>query len=532
MKKMRKLVSILLAVVMVLAMTVVVSADDYTITINQSANDKAEHTYDAYQVFAGDLSDDVLSNIVWGSGVNTTKIVDGKTLIQAVAEMAGFSGVTTASDVAEKLTEGNAEAFAAVVSKYLSDTATASSEKVTGNATITVSNAGYYFIKDRENPGNQGASTSFILQVVKNISVNAKSDVPSVTKKVDDKNDSNANEDTTTWQDSADYDIGDSVPFQLTGTLPSNYGDYDYYTYEFHDTLSNGLTYNNDAKVYVVNGDEKIEVTNQFDVTGAISNIKIDNLKAITGVTITKDSKIVVEYTATLNNNAVIGKVGNPNTVYLTYSNNPNATGAGDNETGNTPEDKVIVFTYETVVDKINGEYAALQGAAFTLYKKFATAPENGTAIDSTKYPEYSGYYEVGTSDAGTATEFIFKGIDAGDYVLVETTTPAGYNTVAPIAFTVTATHDASSDNPALTGLTVSNTALVAYLDAGTITKKDNTSKEAVSGEIYTEVINNQGATLPETGGIGTTIFYVLGTVLVLGAAILLITKKRMNAEK
>ncbi|WP_234916601.1 isopeptide-forming domain-containing fimbrial protein, partial [Streptococcus equinus] len=156
----------------------------------------------------------------------------------------------------------------------------------------------------------------------------------------------------TDWQDSADYDFDDSVPFQLTATLPSNFDSYETYYFEITDSLSDGLTYNKDAKIYLVNGNQKDDVTKAFTVETADGlHFKIANLKTVSGVT--ASSKIVVEYTATLNKNAVIGKVGNPNTAKLIYSNNPNSQGTAGSTT-ETPEDTVIVFTYKVVVNKVD----------------------------------------------------------------------------------------------------------------------------------------------------------------------------------
>lgn len=225
---------------------------------------------------------------------------------------------------------------------------------------------------------------------------------------------------------------------------------------------------------------------------------------------------ITIEYTATLNVKAVIGSAGNPNMMHIEYSNNPNGTG-----TGKTPDDTNIVFTYKTVVNKVqenpdfdaskeegegNQRYIPLEGAGFTLYKKNS-----------------SGEYELvgGELKGEGMTTFTFSGLDDGDYRLAETTTPAGYNTIAPIEFTITAEHDVVSDNPALTSL------------SGAVTSGTATFTSATSdGSLTTDVVNQKGATLPETGGIGTTIFYVLGTILVIGAGLLLVTKKRMGADK
>ena len=127
-----------------------------------------------------------------------------------------------------------------------------------------------------------------------------------------------------------------------------------------NDTLSAGLTYNNDAAVYIVNGSTKTSVTDKFTVSyqGTSLTVTCDDVKAIDGVT--KDSKIIVEYTAKLNENAVIGNSGNPNEVYLEFSNKPDASGTGDTDnTGKTPVDKVVVFTYELDTVKIDGEDAS-----------------------------------------------------------------------------------------------------------------------------------------------------------------------------
>lgn len=540
MKRMKKIVSLLLAAVMVLAMTITASADPAAKT-----PDLSKHTYDAYQIFSGtqtDAADDAtLASVEWGSGINSDAFLADLKADTTIGS--NFADCSTAADVAAKLGKlgwqddsTQARKFAKLAEKNKS--ATVAAENVTAE---TVLYPGYYLIVDTTATDGQtdAVKNLALLQLTKKgtFEIKNKTDIPEVEKKVDDKNDSNTEENGESWQDSADYDIGDNVPFKLTGTLPSNLDDYSAYEYIFHDTLCNGLTYNGDIKVYLNTVAADKEITNSFTITpstaktegGGELTISTANIKAITGVN--KDSKIIVTYTARLNENANIGKGGNDNRVYLEYSNNPNSDGTG--KKGRTPEDIVIVFTYKTVVDKINGkDKSALDGAAFTLYKKFTTAPEGKTEIDTTKYPTYAGYYAVGTTEAGNnITQFEFKGIDDGNYVLVETTVPNGFNPIAPIEFTVTAEHDITSDNPALKNLTATSP-FTANLNDGKVEKADKSEKDVVSGEIYTEVENNQGATLPETGGIGTTIFYVLGTILVLGAAILLITKKRMSAEK
>lgn len=496
---MKRLKLILATVVAVFATFVGGKALAYDITVNNGGNG----TYESYQIFTGDLSESTLSNIKWGNGIST----EGQTALQTKYE------VTSASKLAEKLATFNtseAEAFAKEAAKYLQNPGT-----LTGLA------AGYYLVQNKT-VGENEAYTNYILEVVKDVTVTPKTDIPTVEKKVKDTNDTTG--DTSDWQDSADHDINDKVPFQLTATLPANYDTYNSYYLNFSDELSAGLTFNNDAKVYVVNGSDRKEVTNYFYVAADGSSFAIKDLKQISvdGVaTITKDSKIVVEYTATLNNEkAVIGSAGNPNIVELIYSNNPNNSGNGNQtpgtppttpptpptpptETGKTPKDTVIVFTYKTVVNKVDQDNQPLTGAEFTLSKKMKDGSLKEVAVVK--------------NDAGT--QFSFKGLDDGEYVLKETKTPAGYNTIADVTFTVTAEHDILSDSPALTSL--SGTA-----SSGEITF----TADKTAGSLTTNVENKKGSILPSTGSVGTTMLYIAGAILVLGAGILLITKKRMEA--
>ncbi|WP_423218082.1 isopeptide-forming domain-containing fimbrial protein [Streptococcus equinus] len=472
-----------------------VKASAYTITINGTTSG---HTYEAYQVFSGTLAESdnqTLSDIDWGSDVNTFE----------------FDGESDAAKIAEKLAKQatdseTAKAFAKAANANLkegSKPASATSEGKT--VTITLSKPGYYLVKDKDGSQNSenGTYTRFMMQVVGNATANVKNGVPTVQKKVKETNDSTG--ETTDWQDAADYDFDDDVPFQLTATLPSNFDDYSEYYLEFSDTLSAGLTYNKDAKVFLVNGENKTDITSSFTIAEDGSSFKINNLKSIPGVT--SSSKIVVEYTAKLNKNAVIGSEGNPNTVKLVYSNNPNYEGKGEESPkGKTPKDTVKVFTYQTIINKVGeDEKTPLAGAEFTLVKKNKDGSTKN--VDVVKNAE--------------GTTFTFKGLDAGNYVLKETKTPDGYNTIKPIEFTIDADYDKEADDPQLINLSGDVTSGVAKFDAN---KAD--------GSLKADIVNRKGSLLPSTGGMGTTILYVIGSILVLVAAVLLITKKRMDAAK
>ena len=517
MKHRKKLASLLLALVMALSLAVTAFADEsttYSITINNST---AGHTYEAYQIFTGDLATNeagnkVLSNIVWGSGVSE----------------AGQTALGDAATKTETLkTEADAKAFTKAVAPYLTTAAGSANTVTDGKYVISGLAAGYYLVKDQDGSliGDNDSYTEYIIQVVGNVTATPKSDVPEVQKKVKDINDS-TDTTKTDWQDSADYDIGDSIPFQLKATLADNVSSYTTYKVVFHDTLSKGLTYNKDAKVYI-DGTE----TNGFTVTATVNadgtttlTVSCDDVKALGAG---NSSVITVEYTAKLNENAVLGSAGNPNEVYLEYSNNPNKSEEGNNETGETPKDVVIVFTYKTIINKVDSETKPLTGAAFKLEKLIKG--EDGAADTWTTVKEFAV--------DGTTTSFTFSGLDDGQYKLTETKTPVGYNTIDPIYFVIEATHGETADVPTLKTLnaylTDANGNKQTEMKDGESVNIDLGTVDLTAGSITTTVVNKSGSELPSTGGIGTTIFYVLGGVLVLAAVVLLVTKKRMSgAEK
>lgn len=484
MKKIKLVLTALLALLMTFTgMPVASAATTYTLSLTGTTTG---HTYEAYQIFSGDLSGDTLSNIQWGSGVDATAVTAA--LGEAATKAEALNGKS--NDAAD------AKAFAQAVSAYLKSTPTKTVQSASGTTTFTGLEAGYYLIKDKTASlaGKEGESyTRFILQVVKDTTATVKASVPTFVKEVKD----NA---TGNYTSATDYSIGDNIPFQLTATLPSNYDAYSEYELTFNDTLSSGLTYNNDARVFLVNGGSEVNVSSAFavSITGNKVVVRAANLKA-TLPSATASSKLVVRYTAKLNDTAATGTVGNHNTASITYSNNPNTTGG--KTTGETPKSKATVFTYELVVDKVNESQSPLQGAGFTLFKKV-----NGS------------YTEVKKFTASTATKFTFKGLEAGDYKLVESTTPAGYNTMADIEFTVSSTINTAGANPTLTALSATSA-------------KATFTTTLSSGTIATKIINKKGSLLPNTGGIGTTILYIIGSCLVLGAIVLLFARKRVNTK-
>lgn len=488
MKTLKKAMSVLVSLLMIFTFALPAFADSATYTITAPAT---THQYEIYQIFTGDLSEGILSNVKWG--VNGTGTV-GKAVDSTVIDE--LTAVNSRPD-SEKLD---------VVKKYAKLNNPV--ETISNGATYSAV-AGYYLIKDKDGSvSGTDTYTTYIVKVVGNVTITPKSNVPSFEKKVKDTNDTTGA--TSDWQDSADYDIGDKVPFKLEGTVASNYDDYKTYYFAFHDKAEAGLTFNSDVKVFV---DGTVITTGYSVVTsttdGDTFDVVFDNLKDIADVK--ANSKITVEYTATLNDKAVLGNQGNVNTAHLEFSNNPNKvhSGSGKPETGNTPDDSVIVFTYQVVVNKTKANGEALTGAEFTLEKVLKNGtPKTVAVVKNTE---------------GTA--FTFKGLDDGDYILTETVTPATYNTIEPIRFTVTADHEIVWDGVNRTSIL---TALTGNVTSGTATFTANLDK----GNLTTDVVNQSGATLPGTGGIGTTIFYVIGGLLMAAAAVLLITKKRMNSDK
>ena len=488
MNKLRKLTCLLLALMMVFAMTATASAAGDMSTI--TAPDGSTRTYEVYQIFVGDLDPEskVLSNVKWGkNGTGTAgELVDETTLDTLTA-------VNGKSDT-EKMVA--IEAYVKLSSEKFGE--------VKDGTPLTVPN-GYYLIKD-VGPVDAAAGEAYgryVVKIVGDTTIVPKVSKVTFEKKVKDTNDTTG--ETSGWQDSADYDIGDSVPFQLTGTVADDFKQYtSAYYFAFHDKMEESLDFEqNSVKVYV----DGTRITEGFTLsnTAHAFDLVFADLRNVAGVN--AGSKITVEFTAKLNENAVLGNQGNVNDAQLEYSNNPYSE-----QKGTTNWDSVIVFTYQVVVNKYANEVAEgnlKAGAAFKLEKLVG---ETWTLVKEFQADE-------------TTSTFTFKGLDDGKYKLTETKTPSGYNTIDPIEFSVTAEHKITWEGEARTTILTSLNG--EPTEAGLIEFTPNVE----GGTLTTNVVNKSGSTLPETGGMGTTLFYVLGGVLVLAAVVLLVTKKRMRSE-
>lgn len=498
MKYMKKLITLLAVLTLALAMAVpafaATTTTTYTITINNGTG-----TYAAYQIFKGDLHEKTLSNIEWGANVTD----EGQTALGNAADKA--KTITT---------EADAKAFAVEVAKYLTDPAAG-----TGTDSITVSGPGYYLIKNTS-VGEGEVFTDYILRVVGDVTVNPKSGKPTLDKQI-------RHNETGVWGVVGDNQIGDTVEFRTLTTVPIVSG-YTQYTYVIHDEMSAGLTSNvrSNEDVTIKVNDETVLDKNYYTVTVDEVNkftVRVDVLNAIKDGKMVEGNTLYTYYTGILNEKAKVYNDGKQdNKAYLEYSNNPH-----DNTTTNkTPEKVVYDWTFKMGVKKVDGaDGTPLTDAKFVLSKNgncsLGTIGDDGTPSNTTDLIDLiensDGSYTVAPAgytgsvvNVMTAGDITINGLDdATVYYLYETKAPAGYNRLtAAVRFEITATYSDAGDNCTSVTATVNND---------------------VQSSVSVQVANNKGSTLPSTGGIGTTLFYVIGGVLMAVAAVLLVTKKRMN---
>ena len=490
MRRGKKIWSILLTMVMVFAMMVPVMADDDTIPATADITISGTGgTFSAWRLLnATDGGNGKLAYTLNSKYEDAFEAVISKTDQDSIlAYLEDLRGEAKAAQL---------RTFADNMYKYLHDNKVDPDKVSNGNEFNDVAQ-GYYLIAETEKGADPDTVSKVMLDTKgKNeLTVETKEGTVDFEKKVKETNDTTGA--ISGWQDGADYDIGDAVPFQLKATLPNDFEDYTTYQLTFHDKQSEGLTFNQETvKVYVDDDPNPVGSANYAVVTegltdGCTFEIRFANLRAVTAAK--NGSVITVEYKSTLNSGAVIGSVGNPNEARVEYTNG--------SSTDKTVWDKVIVFTYDFVVNKVDGDENPLTGADFTLYKQVGTS-----LVEVAR---------KSVNDDGTT--FTFTGLDAGTYKLVETTVPAGYNKADDIEFTITAEYEVSDPDPKFISLTT---------DVTSITDKNE------NGILVTDVENNAGVELPSTGGIGTTIFYAAGGILVVGAAILLIAKKRTENEE
>ena len=522
-KTIQKLMAALLAVAMLCAMAVPAFAYD-------TEEVRAHHSFEAFQIFKGDVSDDntKISNVKWGKNItDPTDFLKELTSDLTIGNL--FSNPTTAQDVLAVISQWSTSdddsiAFARFVCHYLYSDAVDPGTSIPSSGDVVEipeDGAGYYLVVDTTNFSSgesYHAYNSFLLKVSKgkfNLPIKLKYVKPTVEKKVYD-NDNNDISSAGGWGSSADHAINEKFQFQLIAKLPAStdkaYDYYKKYTVCFNDTLSEGITFDKLDTVEITNGDGSTpQVINNYtlDPNDPQSSFKlsIDNVKTCVP-DLNKGATITVTYTAHLNDKATVNTAYGPNTtdnknsVYLQYSNNPRI----DTSLDHTTTSEVCVYTYQLNNTKYHDDANSgneLPGAGFRLYSDEAC--NNEIKLKKNNDGTYSRDFSTGASGVEMISDnkgqFNVKGLDAGTYYLKETNPPTGYSACPMITVTIEANH--TNDHVELSGET----------------------------KLNYNIIDNKagGITLPSTGGIGTTLFYVVGGGLMVAAIVLLVTKKRME---
>ena len=509
------------------------AADGATLTVSTADAKFVGKTVNAYKMF---------SATVGGEGANKAvsyTLTDTWKPFFMDSTASGLNGATDANvndkanEYVSELAGDNLVAFATKASNWAQTqaknitadkTATVSAGATNGNytATFTGLDYGYYVVAV---PGATLANTSgqyatLVSVDSTNVNANIKGSLPTVDKKVQ----VNGN-----GADTADAKIGDTLTFTLTSTIP-DMSAYDTYTFNFKDTLSKGLTYGDITSVTVEGVDAPLVKDTDYTVT--TTPAAAGNTLLTVGMTDFKNKqqtnagkKITVTYTATLNENAVVGGAGNVNSATIQYSNDPSSTGTGESE-----PDKVRVFTYGFTVDKYTGDNyndaaTRLAGAEFTLTAKGDTSAIKFVQVNAGSATEDAVYRVAKAGEtAGTTTtittpangKVVFQGLKNGEYTLTETKAPAGYNKLASaIGVKVNGSNDGTDTTNATVNITYNND------------NNDTTYDQTASNGVI-PVQNKSGAILPGTGGMGTIAFTVIGVlVIALGVAW---TLKRKNA--
>ena len=535
---MKKLISILLVMMMILCMSTTAFADTTNITIAGDAGRiykayellelttslKCDHVagathesgcynyaYTVNEDYREILQEEVYDNVkadYWNAETNPKPVnADGVTDAQILDYLSKLAGDNAEIDDTYGTLRAAADRIYRAI-KTAGIDADLNMEKGENEAV-----QGYWLIADVTNLGGEEEddkykANSLVMVNTKGqdtLTITPKTALPEFEKKVKDINNSESSAiENEAWADSADHDKGDTVPFKLTATVPANVSSYTTYTMTFHDKIDAGLDINYDSiKVYkydskaaadaakVPNGTLVVntEYTLNTNHTEDDCSFELTLNDVLTGTdAASAGNAFVVYYEATLKDDAVIGGSGNSNTAHLVFSNDPYDAA----KTGQTQKDTVKVYTYKLVINKVDAAGNALPGAGFTLYKKDAAG----------NYDDSLGV--VGTPDT-TGTTFTWTHLDDGAYKLVETTVPADYNKMDDKEFTISAEHD-------VTQTTLTST--LGKVTGGTITDK---------------VTNLKGTILPSTGAKGTMMLIGGGSVFIVLAAVFMITRKKMS---
>lgn len=554
------------------------AASGSTVTFSD-ADYAASTTYKGIQIFKATVATadgaTTVSNIEWASDAAKAAVVDA-----IKAKEPGYTS-ENAQDAADWLSARSevTGADSKVVSDNVLSLIAANLDgkggwSTSSDASLSGLEAGYWLFltatAGKPDGKSTDAFTSPVYAVIDGAStttVTPKKGVPTVEKKIlDDADAAGADvKGSDKWKDVADSQIGQEVNYRLTGTIASNYATFSTYAYKFTDELSSGLDYvDGSVEVYANNGGTYSQIdAGKYDVTCANNKLTVEfkvgdgkkGLKDVEGVT--ADTQIVVFYKAKLNGNAVIGNAadgnvgGNPNTVKLTYSNNPYAEGMGE-----TIEDTVADFAFKLDLNKVDqGTEKGLAGAVFTIQSADANTAEQYVASKADTAAGVVAGQLVTVADAGDLPEYVkftsdndgkiaVSGLDAGSYKVTEVQTPddTKYTKADPFTFTIAPKYDEAAMK--VTGLT----AEVSEADKGrtdiafgtldgtagdnTLTGRGGTGTNAATGEVTINVGNTKSVGLPVTGLDGVTLTWVAGgAVLVIGVAHLIRSRREESEE-
>ena len=516
-KTIKKLMAALLAVALLCAMAVpAFAAEDATPTTTSTTgtvtvqNVVSGKTYKIYRILDIDTHDSTYSSVVYKVNNNWKAFIKstGKAYFTSIDDTTGVVVVK------KDLTSEDIANLAAAAKAWLGEHDIADDGEKTAGATdtsiqFTGKELGYYLLSS-SNWGTNNADAIFSLSSSNpNVTVQEKNGKPIIDKKIIENNNP---------VDSNTAGIGDYVQFKTTVTVVDGTP----YAYKITDTMSAGLTFINNNTSYpltVTVNNATFDASN-YTLTSTTNGFTLtfhDNDD--TSVLHTNDV-VVVTYYAQVNNNAVVGSSGNTNTATLNYGHTPTNGGSSTTTT------YVWDFSIHKYTTTTTDSDIALSGAVFKLYKtngstkSYATFGGASTNSDNVSVYKLTGWTDTEASATELSTpasgNIKLEGLDAGTYYLKEVTAPEGYNKLtADIEVIITGTMP--SGESAVASHTVSYKAVGAEGNAST------------ADEGTVRVLNNAGATLPSTGGMGTTLFYVIGGGLMVAAVVLLVTKKRME---
>ena len=568
MKRFKRVLALLAVAVLVMSMGMGAMATATEAPVNGAGYEKAYftpsaaevdligHKFNAVQIVKAqsyDTATKEYTGLSWGAQITDQKVAPLLAALQADPTLKNdFSKfVTDPGQVTTEKPLFTAAAFADVIGNYSTSVKLEALIKVikglnlTGGQSIDVTKdmqpveltagIGLYMIDDTtETLTDDVANASILMAVPGSNTIRIKVDKPTQDKEV--KENVKAE-----WNEVSDYNIGDYVPYKIKSKIP-NAEKFENYTMTFTDTMSSGLTFADTVQGVTDAHKLKITIGGETLTTGytlapsaqgftLVLPVKTNGTQAYTA-----GSEIEIDFFGLLNEGAVIGTDGNTNKSTLTYSNDPDS-----NSTATTPEDTVITFTYELDVDKIDGvTKKALPGAQFALMA--ATGEHTGKYAVVNKSGILTGWADEQPTEDDTTNgalliadsegKFKVVGLDDGTYTLTEIKAPAGYNAIHPISVVIGATTENGKDYTGELNDTASK-ALTALKVTVKPANSDGTTVDGsiTNGNVEIQVENNSGSTLPETGGIGTTMFYIIGAILVIGAGVILIARRRMNGQ-